>query len=57
MHRDLLRTTPLLALPIFALFAFLGVFVLATVRAMTRNKAEVEAAARLPLEENPHVRR
>ncbi len=57
MKSELLATSPLLVLPIIALFLFLAVWVVAVVRAMTRNKEEMEACARIPLaaEEERHV--
>ena len=50
MHKELLLQSPLLALPLAAMFLFLAVWVVATVRAMTQSKGEIAAAARLPLE-------
>ncbi len=55
MHKELLEQSPLLILPLVAMFLFLGVWVVATVRAMTRSAEEMALAARLPLE--PEVRR
>jgi len=50
MYKDLLAHTPLLALPIFAMFVFLAVFVSVAFRTLTqRRNAYVEVAA-LPLE-------
>jgi len=52
MHRDLLAQSPLLALPLAAMFIFLLVWVATTARAMTRSRLEMDAAARLPLEDD-----
>ena len=49
MHNDLLAQSPLLMLPLAAMFLFLAVFVAVTIRATTSPRAEMEAAARLPL--------
>ncbi len=54
MHRDLLVQSPLLALPLVAMFLFLAVWVVTAVRVMTRSRAEMEAAARLPISEDRH---
>ncbi len=51
MHNELLAQSPLLALPLVAMFLFISVWVLATVRAMKQSRAEMAAAARLPLDE------
>jgi hypothetical protein len=50
MHRELLAHSPLLALPLFALLLFMFVWVATAVRVMTRSRADLEEAARLPLE-------
>ena len=50
MHKDLLAQSPLLALPLVAMFLFLSVWVAAAIRAMTRSAQEMDDAARLPLE-------
>jgi hypothetical protein len=50
MHRELFAHSPLLVLPLAAMFLFLLVWVVATVRVMTRSRDEMLAAARLPLE-------
>ncbi|MGD0676433.1 MAG: hypothetical protein ABSC94_13520 [Polyangiaceae bacterium] len=50
MHSDLLQHSPLLALPLGAMFVFLGVWVVAAVRVLTKSAEEMAAAARLPLE-------
>jgi hypothetical protein len=49
MHRDLLAQSPLLMLPLAAMFLFLGVFVAIAIRATTSSREEMAAAARLPL--------
>jgi hypothetical protein len=54
MYRELLSHTPLLALPIAALFVFLAVWLAMVTRALTRTRAEVDQTARLPLEEERH---
>jgi hypothetical protein len=51
VHKDLLAHSPLLALPLAALVLFFVVFVLVTVRALTRSKADVAREAALPLAE------
>lgn len=52
MYKDLLAQSPLLVLPIVALFLFLGVFVAVLVRTLARKPARFDAAARLPLEDS-----
>jgi cbb3-type cytochrome oxidase subunit 3 len=55
MFRDLLSKSPLLALPLAALILFLIVFAGVVVFALTRKKAEIAAAAALPIgEEDGH---
>jgi hypothetical protein len=39
-------------LPLTAMFLFLSVWVVTAMRAMTRSRAEMEAAARIPLEDD-----
>jgi hypothetical protein len=56
MHKELLAQSPLLALPLIALFLFLAVFVGVVVRALSRSRAEIDACAALPLEEDRHER-
>jgi hypothetical protein len=51
MHRELLAQSPLLALPLAAMFLFVAVWIATSIRALTRPRAEVDAAARLPLED------
>lgn len=53
MHNELLAQSPLLVLPLVAMFLFITVWVVAAMRVMTRSRAEVQEAARLPLE-NDH---
>jgi hypothetical protein len=50
MH-DLLAHSPLLALPLAAMILFLAVWIVTSIHALTRTRAEVDAVARLPLEE------
>lgn len=50
MNKELLEHSPLLALPLAAMFLFLAVWVIAAVRVLTRSRGEMAAAARLPLE-------
>ena len=50
MYKDLLTHTPLLALPIAALFLFAAVWVAVVARALTRSREENEHAAGLPLD-------
>jgi cbb3-type cytochrome oxidase subunit 3 len=57
MHKDLLAHSPLLALPIMAMALFIVVWVATTVRALTRPRAEVDEAARMPLAEDDDGRR
>jgi hypothetical protein len=51
MHKELLEHSPLLALPLLAMFLFLLVWVVAAVRVLTQSRDDLRAAARLPLEE------
>jgi cytochrome b len=55
VHTQLLAHSPLLVLPLVAMFLFLAVWVVTAVRAMTRSRVEIEAAARLL--EDDHERR
>ena len=50
MHKVLLAQSPLLALPLVALFLFFGVFVLVLARTTLKKRGSFDAAARLPLE-------
>jgi hypothetical protein len=52
MHKDLLAQSPLLVLPLVAMFLFLATWVVASMRAMTRSRAEIDEASRLPLEDD-----
>ncbi len=56
MHKDLLVQSPLLALPLVAMFLFLAVWVATSIRAMTRSREEMDAAARLALSEDDNER-
>jgi hypothetical protein len=56
MHQELLAQSPLLVLPLAAMFLFIAVWVVAAVRVMTRSRTEMQAVARLPLEDD-HERR
>ncbi len=53
MHRELLAQSPLLILPMVAMFLFIAVWVVAAVRVMTRSRQEMEEAALLPLDHAP----
>ncbi len=57
MHKDLLAQSPLLALPLAAMFLFFAVWVAVTIRAMTRSREDMDAAARLPLGDDRHEHR
>jgi hypothetical protein len=58
MHQDLLHQSPLLALPLAAMFLFLAVWALTAIRALTQSREEMAERARLPLvPEIPHERR
>jgi hypothetical protein len=50
MHNDLLAQSPLLVLPLVAMFLFITVWVAAAMRVMTRSRTDLQEAARLPLE-------
>ena len=57
MYKDFLAHSPLLALPIAALFVFLGVFVVVVTRTMARRAPAYARLATLPLrEEGRHER-
>jgi hypothetical protein len=56
MHTQLLAQSPLLILPLAAMFLFMAVWAIAAVRVMTRSRVEIEAAARLPLEDDHEPR-
>ena len=51
MHKELFEHSPLLVFPLVAMFVFISVWVVAAVRAMTGSRAELAAAARLPLDD------
>jgi len=57
MYKDLLVHSPLLALPLLAMFLFLAAWIAASIRAMTRPRGEIDVLARLPLMEDEHERR
>ena len=52
MHRELLAQSPLLILPLTAMFLFIAVWAVAAVRVMTRSRTDMDEAARLPLEDD-----
>jgi hypothetical protein len=52
MHQDLLAQSPLLVLPLIAMFLFMAVWVASAVRVMTRSRADMDQAARMPLEDD-----
>ena len=54
MYKDVLAQSPLLLLPLVAMFLFLAVWVAASIRVMTRSAQEMEEAARLPLDGGGH---
>ncbi len=56
MHQELFAHSPLLALPVGAMLLFLAAWLATSLRVLTRPKAEIDAAARLPLEDD-HERR
>jgi hypothetical protein len=49
--REFFRNSPVLDFPLIALAIFMLVFIAITVRALILQSAQVDAAARLPLEE------
>lgn len=51
MYKDLLAQTPLIALPLAALFIFVAVFFFVVARAMTSRKDEMAKAASMPLDD------
>ena len=57
MYKDVLAHSPLLVLPLVAMFLFIAVWVVASIRVMTRSRQEMDAAARLPLAEDDHDHR
>ena len=50
MISELLARSPLLVAPLAAMIGFLIVFVAIVIRAITRSQADVDAAARMPLD-------
>ncbi len=52
MHTQILAQSPLLILPLTAMFLFMAVWAVAAVRVMTRSRVEIEEASRLPLEDD-----
>lgn len=51
MHGEFLAHSPLLILPLVAMFLFMSVWVIAAIRVMTRSRTEMDEAARMPLDE------
>jgi cbb3-type cytochrome oxidase subunit 3 len=49
IYKDLFVQSPLMMLPIAAMFLFFAVFVAVAIRATTSSREEMQAAARLPL--------
>jgi hypothetical protein len=49
MYKDLFVQSPLLVLPVAAMFLFLATFIAVSLHAATRPRREVEAFSRLPL--------
>jgi cbb3-type cytochrome oxidase subunit 3 len=49
MYKDLFVQSPLMVLPLVAMFLFLAVFVSVAIRALTSSRLEMDEAARLPL--------
>jgi hypothetical protein len=54
---QLLSQSPLLALPLFALFTFAAVFLAVGIRAFMTSRSVIDAAAGLPLAQETEVRR
>jgi len=52
MQKEFLAHSPLLVLPLVAMFLFMSVWLVVAVRALTRSRADLAAAARLPLGED-----
>lgn len=50
MHAELLAKSPLLVLPVVAMLLFLAVWIATTIHTLTRPRAQMEAAARMPLD-------
>jgi cbb3-type cytochrome oxidase subunit 3 len=55
MYRMLLEKSPLLALPLVALFIFIGVFALIVLRTYGRRAETYAPAEALPLADDDHV--
>jgi hypothetical protein len=51
MTHDLLAQSPLLALPLVAMFVFLLVWIATSIHALTRPRAEIAELAGLPLQD------
>ncbi len=49
MHRELLSQSPLLILPIVAMFVFIAVFIAVLVRTMSKRASDYDAIAGSPL--------
>jgi hypothetical protein len=56
MHKELLAQSPLLALPLVAMFLFLAVWIVTSIHTMLRPRVEIEETARLPLEDDDEER-
>jgi hypothetical protein len=54
MLRDLVTRSPILTIPLAALFLFLTVFVGNLIRTYGRRASDYDAVARLPIEEDRH---
>lgn len=52
MNTEILAQSPLLVLPLAAMFLFMAVWAVSAVRVMTRSRSEMDEAARLPLEDD-----
>ena len=52
MNQELFTQSPLLVLPLVAMFLFMAVWAASAVRVMTRSRTEMEEAARIPLEDD-----
>ena len=52
MHRELLSQSPLLIMPIVAMFVFIGVFIAVLVRTMSKRASAYDAIAASPLSES-----
>jgi hypothetical protein len=57
MHKELLAHSPLLVLPLVAMFLFMAVWAVAAIRVMTRSQADLDEASRLPLGDDDDERR